>query len=192
MSSKPILLSARRDSNSRPSPWQGDALPLSHSRIYGAQNRNRTSDTWIFSPLLYQLSYLGIRNIFMKLPETGIEPVRVLPRRILSPVRLPIPPLGQILRCFSRSITIPNQPKFVNSFFRFFSFFHHQSLGKKKNKYLYLFWKWAEKDSNLRSYRNRFTVCPLWPLGNPPTVVKLFFVYELPTHDALGIVQGSE
>ena len=52
--------------------------------------------------------------------------------------------------------------------------------------------KWAEKDSNLRSYRNRFTVCPLWPLGNPPTVVKLFFVYELPTHDALGIVQGSE
>ena len=108
----------------------------------------------------------------MKLPETGIEPVRVLPRRILSPVRLPIPPLGQILRCFSRSITIPNQPKFVNSFFRFFSFFHHQSLGKKKNKYLYLFWKWAEKDSNLRSYRNRFTVCPLWPLGNPTIWLK--------------------
>ena len=25
--------SGRRDSNSRPSPWQGDALPLSHSRI---------------------------------------------------------------------------------------------------------------------------------------------------------------
>ena len=29
------------------------------------------------------------------MPETGIEPVRVLPRRILSPVRLPVPPLGQ-------------------------------------------------------------------------------------------------
>ena len=27
--------------------------------ISGAQSRNRTSDTWIFSPLLYQLSYLG-------------------------------------------------------------------------------------------------------------------------------------
>ena len=25
----------------------------------GAQSRSRTSDTWIFSPLLYQLSYLG-------------------------------------------------------------------------------------------------------------------------------------
>ena len=39
------------------------------------------------------------RYFFMKLPETGIEPVRVLPRRILSPVRLPIPPLGLISIC---------------------------------------------------------------------------------------------
>ena len=29
---------------------------------YGAQSRNRTSDTWIFNPLLYQLSYLGCRR----------------------------------------------------------------------------------------------------------------------------------
>ena len=28
-----LKLSARRDSNPRPSPWQGDAPPLSHSRI---------------------------------------------------------------------------------------------------------------------------------------------------------------
>ena len=28
-----IIWSGRRDSNSRRSPWQGDALPLSHSRI---------------------------------------------------------------------------------------------------------------------------------------------------------------
>ena len=119
--------STRRDSNPRPSPWQGDTPPLSHSCINNwysvesgwwesnpriqlgrlvfyhwttpasvcrwqhnvlyinqsrlsrtfltffekffvpgigwtdnAQNRNRTSDTRIFSPLLYQLSYLGI------------------------------------------------------------------------------------------------------------------------------------
>jgi hypothetical protein len=53
--------SGRRDSNPRHSPWQGDALPLSHSRMYffGAQGRNRTTDTRIFSPLLYLLSYLG-------------------------------------------------------------------------------------------------------------------------------------
>jgi hypothetical protein len=27
----------------------------------GAQRRNRTADTGIFNPLLYQLSYLGVR-----------------------------------------------------------------------------------------------------------------------------------
>ena len=32
-------------------------------QLKNAQNRNRTSDTRIFSPLLYQLSYLGIRCI---------------------------------------------------------------------------------------------------------------------------------
>ena len=30
------------------------------SRFVSAQNRNRTSDTRIFSPLLYRLSYLGL------------------------------------------------------------------------------------------------------------------------------------
>jgi hypothetical protein len=29
---------------------------------YGAQGRNRTTDTVIFSHVLYQLSYLGIRR----------------------------------------------------------------------------------------------------------------------------------
>ena len=28
------IWSGRRDSNSRPSPWQGDALPLSHFRLF--------------------------------------------------------------------------------------------------------------------------------------------------------------
>ncbi len=65
-----VFWSGRRDSNSRRSPWQGDALPLSHSRIItfysapsksvnGASGRNRTTDTRIFSPLLYRLSYRG-------------------------------------------------------------------------------------------------------------------------------------
>jgi hypothetical protein len=30
----------------------------------GAQGRNRTTDTRIFSPLLYQLSYLGAAGIY--------------------------------------------------------------------------------------------------------------------------------
>ena len=29
-----LIWSGKRDSNPRPSPWQGDALPLSHFRIY--------------------------------------------------------------------------------------------------------------------------------------------------------------
>ena len=51
--------SGKRDSNSRPSPWQGDALPLSYFRRNGASGQNRTADTRIFSPLLYRLSYRG-------------------------------------------------------------------------------------------------------------------------------------
>ncbi len=57
--------SGRRDLNPRPSPWQGDALPLSHFRVFvhgldGAEAQNRTADTAVFSRVLYQLSYLGI------------------------------------------------------------------------------------------------------------------------------------
>ena len=32
---------------------------LSHPLLFGASDRNRTNDTRIFSPLLYQLSYRG-------------------------------------------------------------------------------------------------------------------------------------
>ena len=32
---------------------------MSYIRIFGASGRNRTTDTGIFSPLLYQLSYRG-------------------------------------------------------------------------------------------------------------------------------------
>src|SRR6476620_10342555 len=58
--------SGRRDSNPRPSPWQGDALPtepLPLEKISppmgGAESQDRTGDTAIFSRVLYQLSYLG-------------------------------------------------------------------------------------------------------------------------------------
>ena len=53
--------SGLRGSNSLPPPWQGGALPneLKPQGIGGASGRNRTNDTWIFSPLLYRLSYRG-------------------------------------------------------------------------------------------------------------------------------------
>ena len=40
--------------------------------IKDAQSRNRTSDTRIFSPLLYQLSYLGKKK---KIAGIGFEPM---------------------------------------------------------------------------------------------------------------------
>ncbi len=40
---------------------------------YGAQGRNRTSDTRIFSPLLYQLSYLGIWGMESSYPSGDAE-----------------------------------------------------------------------------------------------------------------------
>ncbi len=51
-----LTWSGKRDSNSRRSPWQGDALPLSHSRI-GGNNRARTYDPLLVRQMLSQLSY---------------------------------------------------------------------------------------------------------------------------------------
>ena len=42
----------------------------------GASGRNRTSDTWIFSPLLYQLSYRGIEMACKNLQATHGDPER--------------------------------------------------------------------------------------------------------------------
>ena len=55
-----LFWSGLRGSNPPPSPWQGDALPNElNPHFSGASGRNRTNDTGIFSPLLYQLSYRG-------------------------------------------------------------------------------------------------------------------------------------
>ena len=61
--------SGQRDSNSLPPPWQGGALPNELCPQNGASGRNRTNDTGIFSPLLYQLSYRGIWR-----PRRGSNP----------------------------------------------------------------------------------------------------------------------
>ena len=45
LSYEPANWSGRRDSNSRPSPWQGDALPLSHFRTIGGGRWIRTIES---------------------------------------------------------------------------------------------------------------------------------------------------
>ncbi len=39
--------------------WSVSLLEVGRQKANGAQGRNRTSDTRIFNPLLYHLSYLG-------------------------------------------------------------------------------------------------------------------------------------
>ena len=48
------------------------------------------------------------RDFFKLVPGTGIEPVRVLPRKILSLVRLPIPPPGHLTFGDSPEIRTPD------------------------------------------------------------------------------------
>ena len=86
--------SGQRDSNSLPPPWQGGALPNELCPQNGASGRNRTNDTGIFSPLLYQLSYRGVCN-----SKTGgnnrartCDPLLV--RQVLS--RLSYAPVSQL------------------------------------------------------------------------------------------------
>ena len=43
--------------------FQVQKKPLLGLDLDGAQGRNRTTDTRIFNPLLYQLSYLGTRYL---------------------------------------------------------------------------------------------------------------------------------
>ncbi|CAD5376637.1 hypothetical protein OF001_U160043 [Pseudomonas sp. OF001] len=55
-----------------PARWRGFSTMFG-----GAQGRNRTADTGIFNPLLYQLSYLGksgIGHLKEVVPRDGIEP----------------------------------------------------------------------------------------------------------------------
>ena len=60
----PILLgtlwSGKRDSNSRPRPWQGRALPTELFPQSGAENETRTRDPDLGKVVLYQLSYFRL------------------------------------------------------------------------------------------------------------------------------------
>ena len=56
----------RSNANSRRSPWQGDALPLSHSRGFnGGNNRARTCDPLLVRQMLSQLSYAPVHRAYI-------------------------------------------------------------------------------------------------------------------------------
>ena len=60
------------------------------------RERIRTPDTLVRSQVLYPAELHT--HIQLKMPATGIEPVREYKsRRILSPVRLPVPPRRHLM-----------------------------------------------------------------------------------------------
>ena len=65
--------SGRRGSDSRPPPWQGGALPTELLPHKSAAGRNRTTDTQIFSLLLYRLSYRGKYRDLGIIPESRLD-----------------------------------------------------------------------------------------------------------------------
>jgi hypothetical protein len=66
----------------------------------GAQGRNRTTDTRIFSPLLYQLSYLGLAPFFLIEPCGAFKTVKMAlkfstrpyPEQVETPLAIPSAP----------------------------------------------------------------------------------------------------
>ena len=114
---------------------------------HNAQSRNRTSDTRIFSPLLYQLSYLGSNALHWVIAGAGFEPTTFgLWARRAAWLLYPATINFDILVSFVKYQIITHQKKFI-------------------------FWNGRRRIRTFESVANRFTVCPLWPLGNPPLFI---------------------
>ena len=96
----------------------------------------------------------------------GLEPIRGCPRGILSPLRLPIPP-HQRIPYLERSDSLA---AYKNTFSLYA--LSWVSCAGSKNRVHNPFdllcksngWRWIRTTEAICS---RFTVCPLWPLGNP-------------------------
>ena len=124
-----------------------------------AQSRNRTSDTRIFSPLLYQLSYLGLYTIYLcKLREQDLN----LRPSGYEPDELPdcSTPRYSFLKSKADDRTRTDNLLITNQLLCQLS---HIGECLTANG-----WRWIRTTEAICS---RFTVCPLWPLGNP----SLFF-----------------
>ena len=92
---------------------------------YGCGGRIRTSDLRVMSPTSYQLLHSASTCfttssshdlVSLMVLVAGLEPARILVRRILSPLRLPVPPHEQAALVV-RSIMIARVSGFVKSIF---------------------------------------------------------------------------
>ena len=71
---------------------QKKEITLSYFLTMVAEAGLEPRDLWVMSPASYQLLHSAISAHEIMVLVTGLEPVRILLRRILSPLRLPIPP----------------------------------------------------------------------------------------------------
>jgi hypothetical protein len=67
-----VSWSWRWDLNPQPADYKSAALPIELRQHGGASGQSRTADTGIFSPLLYQLSYRGLKEKLAT--RNGLEP----------------------------------------------------------------------------------------------------------------------
>ena len=73
--------------------YKGNCLSL--KGFSGGQGRNRTTDTRIFSPLLYQLSYLAAEGERARIRPTPTAPVKRQPRAPPPNPLIPAPPAAK-------------------------------------------------------------------------------------------------
>ena len=113
------------------------------------------------------------KKLFMLV--AGLEPARGCPRGILSPLRLPIPPHQRTLSAHACRLE-----NFVFSFTAYPPIPRHIATNLEVNFQSGCYmprrtrllqrangWRWIRTTEAICS---RFTVCPLWPLGNPSIV----------------------
>ena len=95
-----------------------DATQQPTSRFHGTKPRTYgyMVATWIF--LSFCFTTVFVVNYLVLVPETGVEPVRPLftKRRILSPMCLPISPLGHGCIVKQKSPVVANHGAFRNKF----------------------------------------------------------------------------
>ena len=105
------------------------------------------------------------------MPATGIEPVLYRYNRILSPARLPVPP-----RRHYSTATYIRKPSLTS----YLNMLSYRTILNGQ--------RWIR---TTEASCSRFTVCPLWPLGNLPILVSTNVLTRIDYNISFFIVQDK-
>ncbi len=149
-----IKKSARRESNPRPSPWQGDVVPLYYSRmcLFEAQ-------------MLLYLFFADCQAVCFQSGEPCPGSESNQRHKDFQSSALPT----ELPGLFSRPVGICRRPGSNRYEYHYSRDFKSRASASSATP--------ARRGENGRrwirtteAFRSRFTVCPLWPLGNPPVL----------------------